>query len=135
MVRVKQSVKSSGAKKIPYKQTKLSGGRGKTVAPVVKERAPHRNLPGTVAKRNIRSQQKSTKTLIRKSPFTTMVRTVVLDVPGVESTPRFQHKAMLLLQAITEAQLIAMLHRAKRITSHAKRETVSDADMELAQLD
>ncbi len=115
--------------------TKRAAGKGKVpVKAVVVAKKPHRCNPGTVARRNIRSQQKRTECLMRKAPFDTIVRTRAQDV-NIDSTVRFKRTAMRLIQAIVEAQMIQMMKKASEIARHANRQTVTDLDMQVAQME
>ena len=62
--------------------------------PRPKKQKPHRYRPGTVALREIRRYQKSTKLLIRKQPFQRLVREIAQDF---KPDLRFQSSAMMAL--------------------------------------
>jgi histone H3 len=93
---------------------------------------PHRFRPGTKALIEIRQYQKAANMLIPFLPFTRMVRGVTEELTNVVNT-RFQRAAMLLLQSGFEDHCIQLLGNANRCAIHAKRVTVRDADVQLAQ--
>ena len=77
----------------------------------VKVKKPHRYRPGTVALKEIRRYQKGTELLLRKLPFSRLVREIALnyqyeDDHGVLQTFRWQSSALLALQEATEAFLV-----------------------------
>ena len=67
MARTKQTARKSTGGKAPRKQIAAKLARKAAAEGGVKK--PHRYRPGTVAPREIRRYQKSTKLLIRKLPF------------------------------------------------------------------
>ncbi|PIL37125.1 hypothetical protein GSI_00817 [Ganoderma sinense ZZ0214-1] len=94
--------------------------------------------PGTVALREIRKYQKSTDLLIRKLPFSRVVREIALDmmtdtVEYGDSGLRWQTSAILALQEATEAFLVHMFEDANLCAIHAKRVTVMQRDIQLAR--
>ena len=91
---------------------------------------PHRYRPGTVALREIRRYQKSTKLLIRKLPFQRLVRELAQDC---KVDLRFQSTAMLALQEACEAYLVGLFEDTNLCAIHAKRVTIIPKDMELAR--
>jgi histone H3 len=91
---------------------------------------PHRYRPGTVALREIRRYQKSTKLLIRKLPFQRLVRELAQDC---KVDLRFQSTAMLALQEACEAYLVGLFEDTNLCAIHAKRVTIMPKDMELAR--
>ena len=66
---------------------------------------PMRYRPGTVALREIRRYQKTTELLIRKLPFSRLVREITQDF---KTDLRFQAQAMMALQEAAEAYLIGL---------------------------
>jgi histone H3 len=66
---------------------------------------PHRYRPGTVALREIRRYQKSTKLLIRKLPFQRLVREIA---QGFKTDLRFQGAVVLALQGAGGAYLTGL---------------------------
>ncbi|KAI0638161.1 histone-fold-containing protein [Trametes polyzona] len=94
--------------------------------------------PGTVALREIRKYQKSTDLLIRKLPFSRVVREIALDmmtdtIDYGDTGLRWQSSAILALQEATEAFLVHMFEDANLCAIHAKRVTVMQRDIWLAR--
>ncbi|KAG5342532.1 hypothetical protein C0989_000660 [Termitomyces sp. Mn162] len=78
---------------------------------------PHRFRPGTVALREIRKYQKSTDLLMRRLPFSRVVREISLDMITDEndysaSGLRWQSSAILALQEATEAFIVHLFEDA-----------------------
>lgn len=92
-------------------------------------RKPHRWRPGTVALREIRQYQKSTKLLLRKAPFQRLVREIAQDV---NNDLRFQSSALAALQEAAEAYLVDLFEDTNLCAIHAKRVTIQPKDMQLA---
>jgi histone H3 len=85
MARTKQTAQKSTGGKAPRAQlaakARLQAGKALPKAfSVVKK--PHRYRPGTVALRQIRKYQKSVDLLIRKGPFSALVRKIADSVKG-----------------------------------------------------
>ncbi|GJJ07557.1 hypothetical protein Clacol_001759 [Clathrus columnatus] len=94
--------------------------------------------PGTVALREIRKYQKSTDLLIRKLPFSRVVREVAMNMITDEqeygdSGLRWQSSAILALQEATEAYLVHLFEDANLCAIHAKRVTLMQRDIQLAR--
>ncbi|KAH9844278.1 histone-fold-containing protein [Rhodofomes roseus] len=94
--------------------------------------------PGTVALREIRKYQKSTELLIRKLPFSRVVREIALDmmtdmVDYGDMGLRWQSSAILALQEATEAYLVHLFEDANLCAIHAKRVTLMQKDIQLAR--
>ncbi|OJT04162.1 histone H3 [Trametes pubescens] len=94
--------------------------------------------PGTVALREIRKYQKSTDLLIRKLPFSRVVREIALDmmtdtIDYGDTGLRWQSSAILALQEATEAFLVHMFEDANLCAIHAKRVTIMQRDIWLAR--
>lgn len=118
----------------PRKNTakkKSVGNKTPKTLPVgtIKVPKPHRFRPGTVALREIRKYQKSTDLLLRKLPFSRLVREIAHDI---KSDLRFQSSAILALQEAAEAYLIGVMEEANLCAIHAKRVTILPRDMSLA---
>ena len=77
MARTKQTARKSTGGKAPRKQLATKAAR-KSAPATGGVQKPHRYRPGTVALREIRRYQKSTK-LIRKLPFQRLVREIAQD--------------------------------------------------------
>jgi len=102
------------------------------------QRKTRRYRPGTVALREIRKYQKSTDLLIRRLPFSRLVREISLDMitdqmDYSESGLRWQSSALLALQEATEAYLVHLFEDANLCAIHAKRVTIMTRDIQLAR--
>ncbi|XP_038673403.1 histone H3-like centromeric protein A [Scyliorhinus canicula] len=88
--------------------------------------------PGTRALMEIRKYQKSTDLLVRKLPFSRLVREVATRFTrGIHF--RWQANALLALQEASEAFLVLLLEDAYLCSLHAKRVTLFPKDMQLAR--
>ncbi|KAK0206426.1 histone H3 [Desarmillaria ectypa] len=102
-------------------------------------RKPHRFRPGTVALREIRKYQKGTDLLIRKLPFSRLVREIALDMTTDLNDNydtgqlRWQTTALLALQEAAEAFLVNLFEDANLCALHAKRVTIMQRDIQLAR--
>ena len=127
-----RKIRESG--KQPRKQLKnkslrktLKNARG---APTGGVKKPMRYRPGTVALREIRRYQKSTELLIRKMPFTRLVREITQDF---KTDLHFQRQAIAALQEAAEAYLIGLFEDTNLCCIHAKRVTIAPKDLQLAR--
>ncbi|KAI0774247.1 histone-fold-containing protein [Fomes fomentarius] len=114
---------------------RTSGGGAQANPPQPRKK---RFRPGTVALREIRKYQKSTELLIRKLPFSRVVREIALDmmtdmVNYGDTGLRWQTSAILALQEATEAFLVHMFEDANLCAIHAKRVTIMQRDIQLAR--
>ena len=91
---------------------------------------PMRWRPGTVALREIRRYQKTTELLIRKLPFSRLVREVTQDF---KTDLRFQPQAFAALQEAAEAYLVGLFEDTNLCAIHAKRVTIMPKDIQLAR--
>ncbi|KAF5312713.1 hypothetical protein D9619_002344 [Psilocybe cf. subviscida] len=91
---------------------------------------PHRFRPGTVALREIRRYQKSSKLLIRRMPFQRLVREIAQDY---KADIRFQSAAIEALQDSAKAYLVGLFEDVNLAALHAKRVTIMPRDMALAR--
>ena len=91
---------------------------------------PHRYRPGTVALREIRRYQKSTELLIKKLPFQRLIREIAKDF---KDDLRFQCAAIGALQEAAEAYLVGLYEDTNLSAIHAKRVTIMQKDIRLAQ--
>ena len=91
---------------------------------------PMRYRPGTVALREIRRYQKTTELLIRKLPFSRLVREVTQDF---KTDLRFQAQAIMALQEAAEAYLVGLFEDTNLCAIHAKRVTIMPKDIQLAR--
>ena len=91
---------------------------------------PHRYRPRTVALREIRRYQRSTKLLIRKMPFQRLVREITQDF---KTDLRFQLAAIMALQEASEAYLVGLFKDSNLCAIHAKQVTIMPKDIQLAR--
>jgi histone H3 len=101
---------------------------GKALSGVKK---PHRYRPGTVALRQIRRFQKSTKLLLRRWPFTRLCREVAQDF---KSDLRFNPDAFLVLQEATQSFMVGLFEDSNRCAIHGKRVTLMTKDIQIAKV-
>lgn len=120
------------------KDTEMVGGPRRVAR---KSKSPQRVLPakqgtkryrpGQKALKEIRFYQRNTELLIRKLPFTRLVREV--QTYFYRRQFRWQAAAMLALQTAAEAHLTGLFEDANLCTIHAKRVTVMPRDIQLAR--
>ena len=91
---------------------------------------PMRYRPGTVALREIRRYQKTTELLIRKLPFSRLVREIAQDF---KMDLRFQPQVIGALQEAAEAYLVGLFKDTNLCAIHAKRVTIMPKDIQLAR--
>ena len=91
---------------------------------------PMRWRPGTVALREIRRYQKTTELLIRKLPFSRLVREIAQDF---KTDLRFQPQAIGALHEAAEAYLVGLFEDTNLCAIHAKRVTIMPKDVQLAR--
>ena len=129
MARTKQTARKSVGGKAPRKllATKAARRARPTTAGV---KMPHRYRPGTVALREIRKYQKSSELLIKKLPFSRLVRVLAQDV---KTDLNFQGSAILALQEAAEMFLVKLFEDAYLCTIHKKRVTLDCKDLQLAK--
>ena len=120
------SKKKAGPSKKSMSASKSS--KAKPSAP--KDRKKPRFHAGTVALREIKRYQKSTDLLIPRAPFGRLVRDIC---SGIDNDLRFASQALLALQEATEAFLVGLFEDTALCAVHAKRQTVTKADMLLAR--
>uniref|UniRef100_UPI00398E51E7 histone H3-like centromeric protein A n=1 Tax=Pristiophorus japonicus TaxID=55135 RepID=UPI00398E51E7 len=114
----------------PHRRSPISPRRRpQRVEPPQRQR---RFRPGTRALMEIRKYQKSTDLLLRKLPFSRLVREVANRFTGGEGF-RWQANALLALQEAAEAFLVLLLEDAYLCTLHAKRVTLFPKDVQLAR--
>lgn len=136
MARTKQTAFRSTGGKAPRKATAPIKKSGKMLAhPSHRRSAPtdgpirkHRYRPGTVALREIRRYQKSTDLLLRKLPFSRLVREIM---QGYNSNIRITQTAMMALQEASEDYMKDKMEMANLAAIHAKRVTIYPKDMQL----
>lgn len=94
----------------------------------------NRMRPGIRALKEIRKYQRSTDQLIRKLPFSRLVRQICSEywtIPGEEF--RWQGSALLALQEAAEAFLVSLFEDANLCALHARRVTIMVSDIHLAR--
>ncbi|KAJ8367033.1 hypothetical protein AAFF_G00333700 [Aldrovandia affinis] len=94
-------------------------------------RRRNRFRPGTRALMEIRKYQKSTDLLLRKGPFSRVVREVCQSFSKLHL--RWQAMALLALQEASEAFLVRLFSDANLCAIHAKRVTLYPRDVQLAR--
>ncbi|KAI1174167.1 histone H3-like centromeric protein cse-4 [Nemania sp. FL0916] len=92
-----------------------------------------RYRPGTVALREIRRLQNSTDLLMRKLPFSRVVREIALNLRPRDEGMRWQSQAILALQEAAEAFLVHLFEDSNLCAIHAKRVTIMQKDIQLAR--
>jgi histone H3/H4 len=125
MARLKRTISIKG-RTIIHKQRPVSQ------AGVIKSH--HRYRPGTRALQEIRKYQRTTNLLLRKGPFSRLVREILREHfarPGSEF--RWQQQAMLALQEAAEVHLIGLFEDANLCAIHGKRVTLMKRDIQLAR--
>ena len=96
-----------------------------------KVKKPRRYQPGTVALHEIRRYQKSTELLIRKLPFSRLVREIAQEVGKTDM--HFQGSTIICLQEAAEAYMVSLLEDTNLCAIHAKRVTIMPKDVQLAR--
>ena len=134
MARTKQAARKSTGGKAPRKQLATRAAR-KSAPATGGVKKPHRYRPGTVALREIRRYQKSTDLLIRKLPFSRLVREIAQDFDkNIYGEPkRYQSAALLALQEATEAYITRLFEDSNLCAIHSKRVTIMPKDIQLSR--
>lgn len=118
---------TKGGKKHPrptMKTTSTNGTSGGIRKP------PRRFKPGTVALREIRKYQKGGELLLKKLPFSRLVREVSQNY---KDDLRFQADAIAALQEASENFLVQLFEDVNLCAIHAKRITIMAKDIQLAR--
>jgi histone H3 len=115
MARTKASAKKSAGGKSPKKKTAKKGG-GK-----------RKYKPGTVALREIRKIQKTGALLVKKAPFSRLVREIT---KGMKTDAKFKPSALAAVQEAAEAYATSTLEGAVMLQLHRKRKTLVKKDIE-----
>ncbi|KAH7038003.1 histone-fold-containing protein [Microdochium trichocladiopsis] len=92
-----------------------------------------RYRPGTKALKDIRRLQANTDLLMRKLPFSRVVREIALTMRPADSGMRWQSQAILALQEAAEAFLVHLFEDTNLCAIHAKRVTIMQKDIQLAR--
>ena len=95
-----------------------------------RKRRQHRFKPGTVALREIKRYQKSTKNLMKRAPFQRLLKSVFESL-GISF--RIQSVAIGIYQEAAEAYLVGLFEDSNLCAIHAKRVTIMSKDMQLAR--
>ena len=85
---------------------------------------PMRYRPGTVALREIRRYQSTTELLIRKLPFSRLVREIAQDC---KTGLRFQPQAIGALQEAAKAYLVGRVVRGHKLVRHTRKACYDNA--------
>lgn len=93
----------------------------------------HRYRPGTRALLEIRKYQRSTDLLMRKLPFSRLVREIALTLRPAGEGMRWQSQAIMALQEASEAFLVHLFEDTNLCAIHAKRVTIMQKDIQLAR--
>ncbi|XP_037607796.1 histone H3-like centromeric protein A [Sebastes umbrosus] len=121
----------------PQEAPGTSGSTGRSPRRSGESRRPpgspkrRRFRPGTRALIEIRKFQKSTDLLLRKGPFSRLVREVCQSFSS--EALRWQVFALLALQEAAEAFLVMLFSDANLCAIHAKRVTIFPRDIQLAR--
>lgn len=110
----------------PVKKGKKAHKRAPKVDGVVK---PHRFLPGTVALREIRAQQRSTKIQMQHSPFERIVREIVKSNVINNEHLRFSEGVILALQGFIESCMTHIYSDAQDLACYTHREGINAKDI------
>ena len=125
--------KSKIAAKVASKKMPAKSSKGKTIkktAPATGGVKKMRFKPGTVALREVKKFQRSTKLLLPRASFQRVVREIAQEI---DHQIRFQAQALVAVQEAGEAYLVGLFEDANLCCLHAKRVTLSDKDMKLAR--
>jgi len=88
----------------------------------------YRFKTGTVTLRVIKKLQTTTNLLVQKGPFRKLVKQITAEM-GVSIL--YQKKAIEALQEAAEGYVIERFKHANKNATHAKRKTISVADMQM----
>ena len=87
-----------------------------------------KRAPGAKALLEIRKYQKSTCNLLRKGPFSRLVREVACDF---KSELKFTRTALEVVQIATEQYIVQLFEKAQALAYHRRRQTISQKDIQL----
>jgi histone H3 len=119
--------KKNKAKKSNIPSRRAAKGAGPQLDPKPMKR---RARPGTVALREIRRYQRTTELLIKKLPFSRLVKEISNQH---KDNLRWQRQALEALQMACEAHMVSLFEDTNLCAIHAKRVTVMPRDMQLAR--
>ena len=123
-----QSSQESTAKRV--NKTQLST-RSKNKEPHLESNRSFRFRPGTVALRDIRRYQKSTKKLIPKAPFQRLVKEILVE--NQNGVARIQATAVEILHEAAEHYIVEMFNKANDCAIHGARTTLMPKDLMLTK--
>ncbi|KAF4620170.1 hypothetical protein G7Y89_g14655 [Cudoniella acicularis] len=114
---------------------KSTGSRASNVQPgdPLPGRKKRRYRPGTLALKEIRRYQNSTDLLMRKLPFSRLVREIAINFRPAGEDYRWQSQAIQALQEAAEAFLVHLFEDTNLCAIHAKRVTIMQKDIQLAR--
>jgi len=92
------------------------------------KKCKYRFKTGPVTLRVIKKLQTSTNLLVQKGPFRKLVKQIIADM-GVSIL--YQKKAIVALQEAVEGYVIERFKHANKHATHAKRKTISVADLQM----
>ncbi|XP_069123940.1 histone H3.3A-like [Argopecten irradians] len=130
MARARQTARKSTGGLVVSRSVKLLRSR-KSIPDPASMKKPRRFRPGTVALREIRLYQSTTKLLIRRLPFQRLVREISLKISKFNYM--FKVAALAALQEASEAFLIGLFEDTNLCAIHAKRVTIMPRDIKLAR--
>ncbi|XP_024008207.1 histone H3-like centromeric protein HTR12 isoform X2 [Eutrema salsugineum] len=116
----------------PATGRKKGAKRTNQAMPQSSTKKPYRYKPGTVALREIRQFQKSTKLLIPAASFIREVRSITHRLAPPEVT-RWTAEALVALQEAAEDYLVGLFSDSMLCAIHARRVTLMRKDFELAR--
>ncbi|XP_036608706.1 histone H3.3A-like [Trichosurus vulpecula] len=124
-----QTVCKSTGGKAPPKQLATKAAR-KSAPSTGGGKKPHSYRPSTVALRETRRYQESTKLLIDKLPFQHLVHEIA---PDVKTEPCFPSAVTGALQEASKAYLVGLFEDTNLCAIHAKSFTIVSKDIQLAR--
>jgi histone H3/H4 len=117
----------------------IIGGPRRRIEPVPVVALPppppvrRRRRPGEAALKEIRLYQANHQLLLRKQPFTRLVREISERFTPRGTSFRWQATALLAIQEAAEAFLVGLFQDCQLCAIHAKRITIKREDMQLSR--
>ncbi|KAJ9452034.1 histone H3.3 type 2 [Diplonema papillatum] len=118
--------KSGAVTKKSKKSKSKSKAKPKTTKALKKDGTPRKWKPGTVATRQIKKFQKSTKLLLQKAPFQRLVRKTM---EANKVAIWFKPTALEALQEATESYLVSVFEGAVILQLHRNKKTLTWKDL------
>ena len=112
------------------KKTQGKGVPGQSTLDDIKKK--RRWKPGTVALRDIRRYQRSTRTLIPKLSFRRLVQEVLQEYGHTQDITRLSQKAVEALQEGGEQYISSLYKLTNTLAIHSGRVTIREGDLKLA---